>query len=367
MKYSKNRAKSTFSSGPYFNFPTFASIINKVWIQSKINSFKLLDLKKYLNAVSNPKSIIDFPIKASSEDPSQDISCTILYDDGSYWSSEGSENYNINEYLIYKLKSKSFVFSVHFKVYRALFQDGIVYSPKKVKVKIGNSLNDYHYESEEFDVGLTERYNTILILPNFIEGEYARIDLIGKQMREPFSEDFYTMISFVDIIGFPIEKLNSVYVINEENDLDIEDIIKYKNFNDLSDPKFARTPFLYERVLKSGKISNLLIKSSERIYNEIETYLLKVNRPSCFNDSQYYEICAQHFYDKGKFDIARQMFLGCKDYWGVCNCLIILGNYGLLKDFARDNSRRRPQFDDIIKFAKELGSDYEAKVIENII
>ena len=370
IKYARTKLPNTFSSGPYFDFPSFASIANKMWIPSEVNQFKLPQLKQYWNAVSNPKSIFGSPVEASSEDYSQGIDCTLDYDDGKFWSSARNDSEDTDEYLIYKLKSKCFVFSVHFKVYRSVYQEGVVYSPRTVKVKIGNSLDNYHYESEEFEVGITEKYNTILILPNFIEGEYVRIEFYGKQMKEPQTEKYYTVLSFVDIIGFPKEKLELNNEAADNEKLDIEDVIKNGNTDILSDPRFKRTPFLYERIIKSNKLPSIIDKLNQGSKNEIENYLFMINKIGTENfdvtevDSS--EICAQYLYDNGKIEVARQMYLQSRDYWGVCKCLIILEDYGILKDFIRYNSSRIPRFNDILRFAKELGSDYEAKIREKL-
>ena len=365
IKYTQVRLPATFSSGPYFDFPSFASIANKMWIPSEVNQFKLPQLKQYWNAVSNPKSILGSPVEASSEDYSQGIDCTLDYDDGKFWSSARNDSEDTDEYLIYKLKSKCFVFSVHFKVYRSVYQEGVVYSPRTVKVKIGNSLDNYHYESEEFEVGITERYNSILILPNFIEGEYVRIEFYGKQMKEPYSEKYYTVLSFVDIIGFPKEKLEK----NNET-WDIEDVIKNSNIDILSDPRFKRTPFLYERIIKNNKLLSIIDKFNHRDKNEIENYLFMVNKLGLedfdLSDITPNEICAQYLYDNERFEDAKQMYLLSKDYWGACKCLIILGDYGKLKQFIKSNSSRIPGFNDILRFAQELGSDYEAKIREHL-
>ena len=366
IKYTQVRLPATFSSGPYFDFPSFASIANQMWIPLEVDQFKLPQLKQYWNAVSNPKSIIHSPVKVSTEDvPSQGIKYTLNYDDGNFWSSERRDSENTDEYLIYKLKSKCFVFSVHFKVYRALYQGGVVYPSRTVKVKIGNSLDNYHYESEEFEVGITERYNSILILPNFIEGEYVRIEFYGKQMKEPYSEKYYTVLSFVDIIGFPKEKLEK----NNET-WDIEDVIKNSNIDILSDPRFKRTPFLYERIIKNNKLLSIIDKFNHRDKNEIENYLFMVNKLGLedfdLSDITPNEICAQYLYDNERFEDAKQMYLLSKDYWGACKCLIILGDYGKLKQFIKSNSSRIPGFNDILRFAQELGSDYEAKIREHL-
>ena len=366
IKYTQVRLPATFSSGPYFDFPSFASIANQMWIPLEVDQFKLPQLKQYWNAVSNPKSIIHSPVKVSTEDvPSQGIKYTLNYDDGNFWSSERRDSENTDEYLIYKLKSKCFVFSVHFKVYRSVYQEGVVYSPRTVKVKIGNSLDNYHYESEEFEVGITERYNSILILPNFIEGEYVRIEFYGKQMKEPYSEKYYTVLSFVDIIGFPKEKLEK----NNET-WDIEDVIKNSNIDILSDPRFKRTPFLYERIIKNNKLLSIIDKFNHRDKNEIENYLFMVNKLGLedfdLSDITPNEICAQYLYDNERFEDAKQMYLLSKDYWGACKCLIILGDYGKLKQFIKSNSSRIPGFNDILRFAQELGSDYEAKIREHL-
>ena len=360
--------------------------LEKIWINSTINSFKLSDLKKYWNAASNPKSIIESPVESSSQDRDQDIACTMLYDNGRFWSSEPSETDDTNDYLIYKLKSKCFVFSVHFKVHRVLYQNGTIYPPKTAKVKIGNFIDNYHYESEKFEVSLTERYNTILILPNFIEGEYVRIDLYGKQMREPRTELYYSVISFVDIIGFPLEKLSNIYEITDEGNLDIEDIIKYKNTDVLSNTQFTRTPFLYERMIKHKKITGIYHELNHDNINEIEKYLMVVNRMQNYFADIYYltvnktielyfadirmlpynELIAQFFYDIGEIWVARELFYMSKDYWGECKVLILLGDFNTLTKFILYNSPRIPQFNDILKYAKELGPLYEAQVKANL-
>ena len=139
-------------------------------------------------------------------------------------------------------------------------------------------------------------------------------------MREPRTELYYSVISFVDIIGFPLEKLSNIYEITDEGNLDIEDIIKYKNTDVLSNTQFTRTPFLYERMIKHKKITGIYHELNHDNINEIEKYLMVVNRMQNYFADIYYltvnktielyfadirmlpynELIAQFFYDIGE-------------------------------------------------------------------
>ena len=283
------------------------------------------------------------------------------YDNGEFWSSKACDSADTDEFLVFKLKSKSFVFSVHFKAYRALYQGGVLYPSKTVKIHIGNSFHNFHYTSDEFDFPRSENYNTILILPNFVQGEYVKIELIGKVMTEPQTEMFYTVLSFVDIIGYPVDK-----EVDEDND--IENIIKTKDFKKINSNRyFKRTPFLYERIENQGFLVDFL-KNLEVYSKEIENYLALVNKDNIgkvFNVRES-EICANYFFEKGDYETAKNYYIASRDYWGLCKPLIRLELYNMLKDFVRYNDPRIPGLHEIYQIAKKLGPEYEKIVIEKL-
>lgn len=357
LKYSSPKP-STFTTSAYYKFPVLSSLSETLYFPQSLKISDFPSLRPYFWALKNPKSIISKAIQASSEDPGQEIGCSLFYDNGKFWSSNGSESADTDEFGIYKLESKCLVYSVSFKLYRALYQGGVVYPPRRVRVLIGNSPDQYHYISDEFEVGMTEAYNTIQILPNLVEGEFVKLELLGKVMREPWSERYYTVLSFVDVIGYPTEKIGDCNL----GDC-IEDLIMKKDLSVvLGNEKFKKTPFLYERIEAAGLLSEALTNAANSGMNEIENYLVTANQKKLdmeFSRTFSSEICAKYFFDIGEYSIAKDQFLASRDYWGICKPLIMLGDYEILRQLNSANNLRYPRNNEILKFARELGGNYE--------
>lgn len=386
---------SSFYSGAFFKFPKANDMMEKLHIQSNPQSITLDKIKLYHKAINNPKSIIGLGVEASSQDYDQGISCTLSYDNNRFWSSSSNESPETNEYLLYKLKTFSIVFSVHFKLYRAGYQGGIIYPPKQARIKIGNSKTSFHYTSEEFDIPKSENYNTILLLPNIIEGKYVMLELLGKVIREPDTERFYNVVSFVEIIGYPLSFIDSP----EKDDKTIEDLIKSKDVPSvLTDPRFLRTPFLYERVLDAGILNDILLAKIEiGTLNEIESYFAAVIKSEILKDGpkddtdpesqenserterhliykackniRLYpsEIIANLYLELGNYEEAKNNYNGIRDIWGIIKPLIVLKEYNILRYVCSIQDTRTPKLDYIIKIARELGDQHEVEIRKALV
>ena len=367
LKYTGSQP-STFTTLAYYKFPSALSLMNSLRLLQPPKTLPLSELRPIINSFKNPKSIILKAVAVSSQDMGQGADCTLRYDDGHFWSSKSNESNETDEFAIYKLKSKSYVFTVSFKVYRALYQGGVLYPPQRVRVCIGNTPSEFHYFSEEFTVPMSEAYNTIAIIPNLIEGQFVKLELLGKVMKEPGSERFYSVLSFVEIVGAAI--VGETTEGKRKGTEDIEDIIARKDLEGLlRNEEFLqqrRTPFIYDRIESAGLLEGVLMRFADTRQNEIEQYLMTVNmeRLGIESDDIYAsEITANYFFfEKKDYKAAKDQYLACRDFWGLCRPLIMLEDYDILRDFIRANSPRYPRLHDILRIAKELGSEYEENI-----
>jgi hypothetical protein len=263
-----NRKPTTFYSDPYFEFPDSSSLIDSLCL-ANIFPQDFSSLKSYLQAIQHPMPVISNGVKASSTHLYNEIHGTLVYDDAEIWSSEPTDDENTDEFLIYELTETSYVFSVHFKANQAMWQGGEIYPPKKVKVWIGETAETFTFESEEFEVPVSEAYNTVLILPNFVKGKFIKLELIGKVTKEPTSGQFLTLISFVDVIGYPLEPIeNKILSLIESKD--IKKILK--NIDKMN------TPFWFERLNKFGLIKEIFEPDMSPQYdiNEYFNYIINL-------------------------------------------------------------------------------------------
>ncbi|OMJ68352.1 hypothetical protein SteCoe_34228 [Stentor coeruleus] len=360
-KFSSSRYKpSTYHSGAYFKFPKTSEIMNFSCINDPDKPPTFENMAYYFNILRNPQRIIKCAHSVSSEDYTQTIDKVLDYNTNEFWSSKPYDEDNTNEFAVFELTGICYVFTISFKTYRALYQGGPIYPPKRVKILIGNTPDEYFFSSDEFDVEINENYNTILVLPNIVKGKYVRIDFIEKVTREPGSEKYYTVLSFVEITGFPIEI--------EPNPNSLESIIKSENLkNIVSRHDEIQSPFLYSQINSVGLMNDFLLATSNLSCNEIKNYFVAVyEQKNEENDTKVYptNLTADFYFDNKDYERAFEHYRRIYDFYGVFKCFIIMEKHTELKSFLSQTWYRVPNYAEILKIARKLGLEYEQKMKE---
>ena len=331
---------STYHSGPYFKYSTLKGHLehlNLINYEFPDNTFiKPLSLK-----LSNPQNLKITSTTASSTDRDQVSQNLLIYDD-LFWSSAPNQSSDSDEFLILELESKSLIFTVNFKLFRAVYQEGTLYPPKFIKVSIGTTKDSFEYETDNFEVNISESYNTILILPNIVLGKFVKLTLIGKQSKEPGTELWYNVLRFVEIIGYPEE-----FVIDPVLEMCREG--KFKNFLGIF------SPFYFERIERYNNL-NEFFNSGKPQRSDISTYFSEVCKLPIWNGFYLYcEIVGNYFFDLGEYDQAKAHYIRIIDIWGFSRYCIVKKDFAGLTRLMSETNPRRPNTTWVRKNAKQIG------------
>lgn len=273
-----------------------------------------------LHSLRHPMRCILRGLEDSSHDYEQDIHSTYHYLDSRFWSSKGSLIEDANEFLIFELETLSVIFEVQFRNYRALYQGGLLYPSKYIQIKVGQEINKWSYESEILPVEFTEELQHVFLLPNLVIGKYVKIELIGKLTVQIEDNKYYSVLDFVDILGFPTNNLRCKQLIPllrdylpeisneiEEKPIDLENMETIPPFEIM---KHLNDEFLIK--LKDEIESNPRLIYGNKYLNDISVlYLLKrniIDSESVLIQSSRYEIIADELYNREEYDIARSIY-----------------------------------------------------------
>ena len=140
--------------------------------------------------------------RSTVDNSAQDISQT-QKPDMEFWSSEGSNEPDSDEFLIYKMKdAHTLITSVDISFYQALYQVGRpCYAPLKVRISVGNELDSMDFVSEQLKVRNVPTPQRIKLVPNFCFGRFIKVELIGKRQKQPDDLKYYTCVRWLTARG----------------------------------------------------------------------------------------------------------------------------------------------------------------------
>lgn len=342
---------SSYHSGPYFSYSNYKTYLDSLHpIDHKITDYE--SLKALGNKLKNPQNLKIVSTSASSEDYDQ-VSGSILKYDSLFWSSSPNQSPDSDEFILFTLESESLIFTVNFKVYRASHQEGTLYPPKFIKVSIGKTSEAFEYESDEFEVKLSENYNTILILPNIVSGKFVKLTMIGKQSREPGTELWYTVMRFAEIVGYP-------------NEFSIDPVLEMCREGSFKGTDLILTPFYFERLERFKKVKEYLeTKGMQK--SDISAYFSEIYPSEVIqNEFPFYcEILGNYFFEKGEYDKARAHYVRIIDIWGYSRICIVQKKFNDLIKIMSEVNPRRPSKGWVLKTAKDIGGkELENELIE---
>ncbi|KAF2068828.1 hypothetical protein CYY_009850 [Polysphondylium violaceum] len=214
--------------------------------------------------LSNSFDLVSSAIESSScDEASQSIHNTLIEntDDTKFWSSKGAKDINSDEHLIYKLEQPiSIVSTIRVTVYKAYFQTGMpIYSPQFIRISVGFSSHDMHYQSELYPVKQIEEPQYFYIEPQLVIGGYVRVDLIGRTQTQPGDGLYYTVLKNFAVDGIPIGLLGT-----KKNLLALSMIDYYSKFRD---------PNTMVHYNNANSIDQSVIVSSDTKRNHLEILL----------------------------------------------------------------------------------------------
>ncbi|TNV80659.1 hypothetical protein FGO68_gene3198 [Halteria grandinella] len=179
-------------------------LMNAKWIQEAVKCQKALIINQW-----NKRHLEIEGVKASSQDFNQSIYRTL--DRNSldfFWSSTGSVTTEHTESLVYKIsqlrgESKALIRSVIIAAFRSRFQPhSPLYPPRQIQLEIGDSPDEYFYQSPIFEVNQnSDKEQIFTISPDFIVGEYIKVNLIGKPGIQTTDNKYYHAIRYVGFMG----------------------------------------------------------------------------------------------------------------------------------------------------------------------
>jgi F-box domain len=303
--------------------------------------------------LNHPRSLVSNPLDSHLN---QSLSGMLKYEDDLFWNSKQRADSNTTETILCELIDSSIVFSVHFKIYRAVCQGGILYPSRYIKIYIGNDKESHHYESGLYKVCMSEKYCSIQILPEIVIGKYIKIELIGKVTHLPNSLLYITAIEFFDVIGY---SLNSVPLNNLELGIvnkDTETVIEI-----LSRNKHKSTPFIVNLMEKYGILDEVLLNLN-RHYNEVESFVYmkdKMNLPVDMAVVKPSEALGDYCFESGAFFKAFYNYSKIMDIWKLSKTAIVLKNADALRYIINKHDPRYPRYADIITISRTLGPEFE--------
>ena len=342
---------SSYHSGPYFSYSNYKTYLENLYpIDYNLSNYE--SLKLLANKLKNPQHLKISSTAESSADQDQ-VSSNVLQYDGLFWSSSPNQSSDSDESILFELESESLIFTVNFKLYRASYQEGTLYPPKIIKALIGKTRESFEYESDEFEVNLSENYNTILVLPNVVSGKFVKLVMIGKQSREPGTELWYTVLRFVEIVGYPAElRIDPILQMCKEGNFCYIDTIL--------------SPFYFERLERYQKVNEYL--QTNRIpMSDISAYFSQIYpSDAVMNNFPFYcEILGNYFFEKGDYDRARGQYIRIIDLWGYSRVCIVKKQFDDLMKIMDENNPRRPNRMWALKTAKEIGGqELENELVE---
>lgn len=323
-----------------------------------------------MHALRHPMRCILRGVESSSHDYEQDIHSTYNYLDSYFWSSLGSTSENANEFLIFELKTISIIFEVQFRNYRAMYQGGYLFPSKQIQVKIGNEINNWHYESEILPVEFTEELQHIFLLPNVVFGKYVKIELIGKITTQTTDDLYYSVLDFVDIIGFSANNLRCKELIPLLNDYLPEMTTEFIEIpTDLqtldSIPPFELFKHLTDELLQES-IRALEADADANpgfMYRNDIFVLLLLKRNLIDEDSHFikntrHEIIADELYSRQLYEKANSIYIKTGNGRKLIKTLLTMGKYNsIVSNYLKDHPLL-PKLEEIKQMAIDLGDQH---------
>lgn len=309
--------------------------------------------KSLVIQLKHPRSIIKSSLHSHINQP---LNGLLKYEDELFWNSKQREDCETTESVLIELIENSIVHSVNFKIYRAVWQGGALFPPKFFKIFIGNTENEFHYESVLYKAPMSEKYCTVLVLPEVVKGRYVKIDLIGKVTPMPNSNLFITALEFVDIIGTTDQTSVENKLETSIVDNDIDTVVEIIDRN-----KQKSTPFIIDLMERSGVLKTVIGKLT-RPLNEAESFVYIRDRlfvPVDMNNIKPSEALGDLCFESGAFSKAFYNYSKIMDIWKLCKTAIVLKHTETIKYILNKHEPRYPRFIDILAISKTLGVEFE--------
>ncbi|KAL8229770.1 hypothetical protein R6Q57_014670 [Mikania cordata] len=216
-----------------------ASAVSRYWQNIGVRDhLAFASLFRALTAFPQTYCIAD-PVSASSTDnyPEESIMNTLdprdsIRNQGSYWSSKGSDDPETPETLIYNLTANLCVITeINLHPFQALFQlDFPIYSSRYVRFRLGHpkSWKDLSYDfmeaqecaddkfiwtytSQLFPLAQENRLQRFKLLePVVCIGGYLQIELLGRVQKQVADDRYYLCVTHVQAIGRQLSPAFSV-------------------------------------------------------------------------------------------------------------------------------------------------------------
>lgn len=126
-------------------------------------------------------------------------------EEGLFWSSDGSDSSNANEFISYSLREVSAIWSVEWVNYKANFQIGMpTYGPQFIQITIAMDpgFTNISYTSDLLSTpNINTPFRFELGKACVVIGEYIRIDMIGKNQTQYTDLRYYTCLERVIVEG----------------------------------------------------------------------------------------------------------------------------------------------------------------------
>ena len=339
------------SLGAYFSYnPNLYS--SSLYTKDSI-SFSPVSYKSLVEKLQNPRCLVKNSLQSQTN---QSLNGMLKYEDDLFWNSKQRTECESTESIICELISDSIVFSVHFKVYRAVWQGGALFPPRFIKVSIGHNDQEFHYESHTFKVAMSEKYCTLLILPEIVRGRFVKIEFIGKVTPMPNSTQFITAIEFLDIVGFAEDSPQENKLENAVLAKDMDTVVEIVNRN-----KQKSTPFIVDLMERTGILNDVLLQLT-RSLNEVESFVYVRDRIHTVVDMERIkpsEALGDMCFEAGAFSKAFFNYSKIMDIWKLCKTAIVLKHTETIKYILNRHEPRYPRYIDVMAIAKTLGAEFE--------
>jgi hypothetical protein len=301
---------------------------------------------KIYSFLQNPEKLEIVSISSSSPN-FKDTSKNFIHYCNLFRVSVSSDLEDNESEILLELSEFCFIFSFSFKVFRLISNLSVLFAPKHVKVLIGETSDSFKWESETYEVDLSENYNTILVLPTLVTGKFLKIILSGHQSKHLESNLFQTTLQHIELTGHPTSFKGESIV----------SIIKSQQFFKILAKTELLSPFYYERALHCGLLKNFFDVLPE--YNtDIEAYFyfkyfssleLKTRSFSSF------ELVGNYFFDQGDLLTAEKIFFDIRDLRRMSRCELLKRKFEKLKLITKENDSRYPDKKFLLLEARKLG------------
>jgi hypothetical protein len=155
-------------------------------------------------SISLPQSYVS----VSSRDSIEQGGHCVLHDNDTFWSSVGSASSDSDEFITLKLYSTSLLSKISIMPYKAVYQRRVpIYAPLKFMFLIGFTMNEFHYQSPEFEIENKNQMFDFDVSSLFAFGLFVKVVLIGKRTRQPGDELFYTALQRIKIEGVEMNQI----------------------------------------------------------------------------------------------------------------------------------------------------------------